>query len=1027
MLVLHGGWLPTTSPRGSHQFVVWAETSQGKLPEPNGKKSTVAHPFSLRPHALQQLLANLVPLQEPVCPITFHMLLPAAEGLPFPSPQLVHNWDLFTRLKPSELRRFAITGLALSPLETLSALASLPTPYTLPPSVAFGDDLVFWSVAARLALERLIRQQYLPAIEAVDSHGFRARWRPVFDRPEDAARLARLRRAMPSAARAYLPNRWQGEPPDHHWILEDFLTTIVDAAIREWHGRRWRRIQGDEAAVAWLNALFSPDPTVKGPSFGLQGLAQAHQAWVRQLSIAGDASFRVALCLHAPDSPKESWTLDYLLQAADDPSLLVPAEMVWKAGGKTLTYLNRRFDQPQERLLGALGYVARLFPPVERSLREGLPKPATLTTEEAYRFLREVLPLLDQSGFCVLVPPWWNQRGSRLGLRLRVASASSPATPTGFLSLDEIVNYRWEVVLGDHALTKEEFETLVRLKVPLVQIRGQWVVLNPEQIEAAMRLWNRRQSTATAVDALRLALAGDGEVEGLPVEQVEVSGWLGELVEALRKGERVKELPQPKDFSGTLRPYQRRGFSWLAWMRRYGLGACLADDMGLGKTPTAISLLLHARRENRNMAPALVISPTSVVGNWKRELERFAPRLRVVVHHGMERASGEVFLKQLESADVVITSYSLARRDAVLLAQPRWSVLILDEAQNLKNPGAKQTQAVRRIQADFRVALTGTPIENRLSDLWSIFHILNPGYLGSQKAFRSQFALPIERYRDPHATERLRRLVGPFILRRVKTDPAIIQDLPEKLEMKVYCNLTPEQATLYEAVVREAMDQIEASEGIRRKGLVLSTLLRLKQVCNHPALFLGDGSPLPGRSGKLNRLTEMLEEVLSVGDRALIFTQFATMGDLLRDYLQETFGREVLFLHGGTPRKQREQMIDRFQDPRRGPPLFVISLKAGGLGLNLTAANHVFHYDRWWNPAVEQQATDRAFRIGQKRNVQVHKFLCIGTLEENIDRLMEHKKNLAESVVTAGEGWLTELSTEELRRILELRPEAVGE
>jgi len=1025
MLVLHGGWLPATSPGASGQFVVWAETSQARLPRVKGKRSKRAHPFATGPRALQEFLAGFLSLHEPVRTVTFHMVLPAAEGLPVPSPQLVHDWDLSAGRKPSGLQRFAITGLALSPPEALSVLTSLPAPYTLPPSVALGDDLVYWSVAARLALERLIQQQYLPAIEVVDSQGFRARWRPVFDRPEDAARLARLRRAMPPAARAYLPDRWQGEPPDHPWILEDFLTSTVDGAIREWLGKRWRRIQGDEAAVTWLNALFSPDPTVKGPSFALQGLVQAYQAWVRQLSIAGDATFRVCFRLQAPEDPKGRWTLDYFLQATDDPSLLVPAEMVWQSKGKTLTYLNRRFEHPQERLLAALGYVARLFPPVERSLRGGLPEPATLTPEEAYRFLSEVLPLLDHGGFRVLVPPWWNQRGSRLGLRLRVVSPSSPATRTGFLSLDELVNYRWEVVLGDHALTKEEFETLVRLKVPLVQIRGQWVMLSPDQIEAAMRLWNRRQSTATAVDALRLALTGDGEHEGLPLEKVEVSGWLGELVEELRKGERVKELPQPKDFSGTLRPYQRRGFSWLAWMRRYGLGACLADDMGLGKTPTAISLLLHARRETRNMAPALVICPTSVVGNWQRELERFAPRLRVVVHHGMERASGEGFLKQLESSDVVITSYSLARRDAALLAQPRWSILILDEAQNLKNPGAKQTQAVRRIQADFRVALTGTPIENRLSDLWSIFHILNPGYLGSQKAFRTQFALPIERYRDPHATERLRRLVGPFILRRVKTDPAIVQDLPEKLEMKVYCNLTPEQATLYEAVVREALGQIEASEGIRRKGLVLSTLLRLKQVCNHPALFLGDGSPLPGRSGKLNRLTEMLEEILSVGDRALIFTQFATMGDLLRDYLQETFGREVLFLHGGTPRKQREQMIDRFQD-RRGPPLFVISLKAGGLGLNLTAANHVFHYDRWWNPAVEQQATDRAFRIGQQRNVQVHKFLCIGTLEENIDRLMEHKRDLAESIVTAGEGWLTELSTEELRKVLALRPEAVG-
>jgi SNF2 family DNA or RNA helicase len=507
---------------------------------------------------------------------------------------------------------------------------------------------------------------------------------------------------------------------------------------------------------------------------------------------------------------------------------------------------------------------------------------------------------------------------------------------------------------------------------------------------------------------------------------VEVTGWMGELLEQLKEGERLEELPQPTNLAGELRPYQQRGFSWLTFMRRWGLGACLADDMGLGKTIQAIALFLHDRKNDGQVPPALVVCPTSVAGNWQREIERFAPDLRPLLHHGTGRASGQDFLNQAQEHDVIITSYGLVRRDADLLSQVRWSEIILDEAQNIKNPAAKQTQAVRRLPANFRLALTGTPVENRLSELWSIMHFLNPGYLGPQKHFRSEFALPIERYHDLLATQRLRQLVSPFILRRLKTDPTIIQDLPEKLEMKVYCNLTPEQATLYEATVQDSLTQIEESEGIQRKGLVLSTLLKLKQICNHPAQFLGDGSELPDRSGKLARLTEMLTEALAVGDRALIFTQFATMGQMLKSYLQETFGREVLFLHGGTPRKKRERMIERFQSDDHGPPLFVLSLKAGGLGLNLTAANHVFHFDRWWNPAVEDQATDRAFRIGQTRDVLVHKFLCVGTLEENIDTLIESKKALAESIVTADESWLTELSTDELREMMMLRPEAVG-
>jgi SNF2 family DNA or RNA helicase len=350
---------------------------------------------------------------------------------------------------------------------------------------------------------------------------------------------------------------------------------------------------------------------------------------------------------------------------------------------------------------------------------------------------------------------------------------------------------------------------------------------------------------------------------------------------------------------------------------------------------------------------------------------------------------------------------------------------VLDEAQNIKNPAAKQTQAIKKLNAEHRIALTGTPVENRLSELWSIMDFLNPGYLRSAEQFRKNFALPIERYRTKESADVLRRIIQPFVLRRVKTDPKIIKDLPEKMEMNVYYNLTKEQASLYEAVVTEMLGKIEASEGIERKGQVLATLLKLKQICNHPALFLQDGSALESRSGKLARLEAMLEEVLAEGDKALIFTQFAGMGIMLRHYLPDKLGCETLFLYGGTPKKQRDAMIQRFQEDHQGPPLFILSLKAGGLGLNLTAANHVFHFDRWWNPAVENQATDRVFRIGQTKNVQVHKFVCIGTLEERIDQMIEQKKELAESIIGAGEAWVTEMSTDQLREVFTLSREAV--
>ena len=433
-------------------------------------------------------------------------------------------------------------------------------------------------------------------------------------------------------------------------------------------------------------------------------------------------------------------------------------------------------------------------------------------------------------------------------------------------------------------------------------------------------------------------------------------------------------------------------------------------------TAQVIALLL--REPTR---PTLVICPTSVVGNWRHELGRFAPDLKVLVHHGPGRASRDELGVAAVQHDVVLSTYSLLHRDEASLTRVHWDGLVLDEAQNVKNASTRAAQAARAITSRWRVALTGTPVENRLADLWSIFQVTNPGYLGSAEEFRREFATPIERASDADATARLKALTAPFILRRVKTDRSVIADLPDKQEMKVYCSLTREQATLYEAVLQDAMRQIAESEGMQRRGLVLALLTRLKQVCNHPALLMHDGSPLAGRSGKLARLGEMLEEVVASDERALVFTQYAEMGRLLVDYLRNVLERDVLYLHGGTPMADRDRFVTEFQTDANAPPVFVLSLKAGGTGLNLTRANHVFHFDRWWNPAVENQATDRAFRIGQTRNVQVHKYVCAGTFEETLDELIERKVALAESIVGTSEAWITEMSTDDLRNLFRLR------
>ena len=481
-------------------------------------------------------------------------------------------------------------------------------------------------------------------------------------------------------------------------------------------------------------------------------------------------------------------------------------------------------------------------------------------------------------------------------------------------------------------------------------------------------------------------------------------------------------MATPDGVGGELRPYQQRGLAWLSFLGELGLGAVLADDMGLGKTIQLLALVAGSPA-----GPTLLVCPMSLVGNWQREAARFTPDLRVHVHHGAERLAGGELAAVVAGVDLVITTYGVATRDRAALSQVNWARVVCDEAQAIKNHGTAQSRAVRALPAAARIALTGTPVENQLSELWSIMDFANPGLLGPAQAFRERYAVPVERYGDPEAAQRLRQATQPFVLRRLKTDKSIIRDLPEKQEMKVWCNLTQEQASLYQATVTDMLSRIdEATDDITRRGLVLATMAKLKQVCNHPAHLLGDGSRLPGRSGKLARLEEICEEIAADGDKALCFTQYAEFGRMLQPYLTARIGCPVLFLHGGTTKKQRDAMVARFQEADE-PVLFLLSLKAGGTGLNLTAANHVIHIDRWWNPAVEEQATDRAFRIGQRRDVQVRKFVCVGTLEERIDAMIEEKKALAERIVGTGERWLASLSTAELREVVALSADAVPE
>jgi hypothetical protein len=1045
MIILHAGL-------EDGQLLLWGEAPRDDLSSaaPRGRKSKVPRPgpFPFDPGAdrLADALARVLPgMARQSLPDEQRFLwLPTVAGRPVASSALVAEPP--DPGASAALAPWNAAVVRLSPAQAADLLCACVDRETLAPGVIVGATLAFWARALRFTGALVAREQFVPDVRQAGK-AWQARWRPVLA-GGDAGRSHLLARAMPAACRAISASAEAPPAQAPAILLDQFIETMVDALVRSSTagapaafaiaGRRGRRGSPGFSSFhdQWLHALRAPDGTLTGPPGELKQLAEQVRSWQRPITVAVGSPFRLSFRLEeptedgngqAPAKPSHDWHVRYLLQAADDPSLLVPVGDAWEAKGRQAAVFRTRGFNAREYLLTALGQAAALCRPVEASLKSAAPSEFATDAVGAHQFLTETAWMLEQAGFGVLLPAWWTRKGTKQRLSVR-PHVKAPAMQGGSgLSLDQIVTFDWQVAIGDTTVSLRELEALARLKVPLVKVRGQWVQVNSEEIQAALDFWKHKAAgEGTLREVVQLALGAQEMLGGLRVAGVTAEGWVEELLGQLEGRTSFAELAAPDEFRGTLRPYQVRGYSWLAFLRRWGLGACLADDMGLGKTVQTLALIQRDRGAGERR-PVLLICPTSVVGNWKKEAERFTPDLPVLIHHGGQRTRGDAFRKKVEPFALVLSSYALLHRDREILEKVGWAGVVLDEAQNIKNPETKQAQAARALKAGYRVALTGTPVENHVGDLWSILEFLNPGFLGSQAEFRRRFFVPIQAQHDADAAGRLKRLTGPFVLRRLKTDKTVIADLPDKLEMKVFCNLTREQASLYAAVVEEASKSLEEAEGIQRKGMILGTLSKLKQVCNHPAHFLGDNSPVPGRSGKLARLTEMLDEALQAGDKALVFTQFKEMGDIIQKHLQEEFGREVLFLHGGVPQKQRDRLVERFQNELDGPRVFLLSLKAGGTGLNLTAARHVFHFDRWWNPAVENQATDRAFRIGQTRNVQVHKFLCVGTLEEKIDEMIERKQEVAQRVVGAGEGWLTELSNEQLKDLFALRQEAIGE
>ncbi|MEH7273079.1 DEAD/DEAH box helicase [Neobacillus vireti] len=795
------------------------------------------------------------------------------------------------------------------------------------------------------------------------------------------------------------------------------------------------------------------------------------ESWLEWVGIKeSDTPFTIGLKLDEPLDGEGLWNLDVFLRGKKN------VDDVYELGAK-LPARWRPFLESVERQQGRW---VKLIPWMSE---DGSTLKSGLTEEEAWMFLTEASETLVALDVEILLPSWW-QAMKNANLKVKASLKGSSSHRPSFVGLQAMLDFNWRFSMNGVDLSEEEFGQLVEEKRRLVFIRGRWVKLDPGFIRQIQDLMKRAEKEGLHVrDLLEQELVEapptEDELENPKAFariQIELNSQWKKMIHQLSQAHEIPMETVPGGLQGELRPYQHLGMSWLWFLRQYGFGAVLADDMGLGKTVQLIAYLLKVKdgvgvlsedmtgtilgatsdavtgteteagsdavtdtkivsiskkqtsaskkeqvsSEKTPVKAALIICPTSVLGNWQKELERFAPEMNVYLHYGSNRLKEEAFLEKVKNADVVLTSYGLSHMDTEEFESILWSTIAIDEAQNIKNAGTKQSKAVRRLRGGHHIALTGTPMENRLSELWSIFDFTNHGYLGSLGQFQKKFVIPIEKDEKKEKVNQLQSLIRPFLLRRTKKDEEVALNLPDKQEQKEYCPLTTEQASLYEQLVKDTFAEIEKLSGFERKGLILQMLSRLKQLCNHPALYLKERSAdrvLLERSNKLEKLVDLVDAVLEAGESCLIFTQYIEMGEMIRSALKKKFGVEVPFLNGSVPKTKRDDMIEKFQNHEF--PVFLLSLKAGGTGLNLTAANHVIHYDRWWNPAVENQATDRAYRIGQSRFVHVHKLICTGTLEEKIDAMLEKKQHLNDQIIQS-ENWITELSTDELKDLVYL-------
>ncbi|MFF7733974.1 SNF2-related protein [Streptomyces sp. NPDC007984] len=909
------------------------------------------------------------------------------EGEPLPPGEAESHTDA-DATELTVVRRHGATGVRrhTTPALTLPLDAALPLLVRARHDPAAHPATACWGAAALHALRLTARGRLLPGLTATGHDAWRA---GPLD-PDDIAHLRAVAAALPYEGHAVpLPGPGPLLLPEPEALVRAFLDAVADTLPRT------------PAA-----------PHTSGRPFAAreaQRLPAAHD-WAAEVAAGMDAGVRISLRLDlsaydlfddASGGVRSAGAAIVQVHSLADPTLVADAAALW-AGAAADAF------GPRARVDAALAVrrAARVWPPLDRLAHQDVPDVLALTEDELSDLLGVAATRLAAAGVAV---HWPRDLAQDLSAAAVVRPAPGSATDgTGFFESEDLLQFRWQLALGGDPLTDTEMDALAEAHRPVVRLRDQWVLVDPALVRKARK---RDLGLLDPVDALSVALTGTADVDGETVEAVPV-GALAALRDRLTAG--IRPAEPPPGLHATLRDYQLRGLAWLDLMTSLGLGGCLADDMGLGKTVTLIAL--HLRRARSE--PTLVVCPASLLGNWQREITRFAPGVPVRRFHGPDRSLDDL------DGGFVLTTYGTMRSAAPALADRAWGMVVADEAQHVKNPYSATAKALRTIPAPARVALTGTPVENNLSELWALLDWTTPGLLGPLKSFRARHARAVENGEDEEAVERLARLVRPFLLRRKKSDPGIVPELPPKTETDHPVPLTREQAALYEAVVRESMLAIETAEGMPRRGLVLKLLTSLKQICDHPALFLKEepnpaaGDRLAARSGKLALLDELLDTLLAEDGSALVFTQYVGMARLITSHLA-TRAVPVDLLHGGTPVPERERMVDRFQ--AGSTPVLVLSLKAAGTGLNLTRAGHVVHFDRWWNPAVEEQATDRAYRIGQTQPVQVHRLITEGTVEDRIAEMLQSKRALADAILGSGESSLTELTNRELTDLVSLR------